>query len=247
MRLEGTVALVTGGTRRVGRAIVLELTRGGCDVAVHCRTPRTEADELVDLVRSMGRRAVVTVGELAEPSHWPRIVKSAVEQLGRLDVLINNASAFRTEGPDTLEAFDVAVWESMLRVNLLAPVGLCHCAKEYLQAHGGGAIVNLCDIWIDRPSPEHLSYCASKAALAAATKALARAFAPTVRVNAVSPGIAVFPNDYPPETRQRLVSRVPLNREGTPEEVAGLVRFLVEQGDYITGQVISIDGGRSLA
>ena len=107
-------------------------------------------------------------------------------------------------------------------------------------------MVNLCDISADRPWPDHLAYCVSKAGLVAATKAIARALAPGVCVNGVAPGIAVFPDSYSEDFRRRLVSRVPLARPGTPEEVAVLVRFLVESADYITGQIIPIDGGRSL-
>ena len=109
-----------------------------------------------------------------------------------------------------------------------------------------GKVVNICDIAAERPWSDHLAYCASKAGLVAATKALARALAPDIQVNGVAPGIAIFPDSYSDDLRRRLVSRVPLARPGTPEEVAVLVRFLVESADYITGQIIPIDGGRSL-
>jgi pteridine reductase len=125
-------------------------------------------------------------------------------------------------------------------------MALCHHARRFLAAQDGGQIVNLCDVSADRPWPEHLAYCASKAALGALTKALARALAPRIQVNGVAPGIAVFPEEYAQQLRRELTDRVPLGRAGTPEEVAKLVRFLVESGDYITGQIIAIDGGRGL-
>ncbi len=246
MKLDGTVALVTGGAKRVGRAIVLELARAGCGVAIHYRDSRGEAEELEAAVSAMGRHAVTVAGDLNEPASWPAIIRESVESLGRLDVLVNNASAFLTGEPDSIDAFDPGRWESMFRTNLVAPMALCHHARPHLDAHGCGKIINLCDISAERPWAEHLAYCSSKAALAALTKGLARAMAPGVQVNGVAPGIAVFPEEYEEKMRRKLTGQVPLRRPGTPEEVARLVRFLAEAGDYITGQIISIDGGRSL-
>ena len=134
----------------------------------------------------------------------------------------------------------------MLRVNLTAPVALAYHAQKHLAARGRGRIVNLCDISAERPWSTHLAYCASKAGLVAATKALAKALAPRITVNGVAPGIAEFPDEYSERTRQDLIAQVPLRRAGTPEEVAQLVRFLVESGDYLTGEIIAIDGGRGI-
>ncbi len=246
MNLDGTVALVTGGAKRVGRAIVLELARTGCNVAIHYRHSSCEAQGLVAEVTGMGRRAVAVCGDLNDPADWPAIIRQTIDGLERLDVLVNNASAFLTGGPDSIEAFSPSRWESMLRTNLVAPMALCHYARPYLEANGAGKIINLCDICADRPWAKHLGYCASKAGLVSLTKGLARSLAPRVQVNGVAPGIAVFPEAYPDELRRKLIGEVPLGRAGSPEEVARLVRFLVEEGDYITGQIIPIDGGRSL-
>lgn len=244
---ENTVALVTGGARRVGRAIVLELARSGCDVVVHHNRSADEAKSLVREVQGLGRRATAISGDLADRNSWQGIVRQAVDWCGRLDILVNNAAAFLTDGSDTIDAFDPERWETVLRTNLLAPAGLCHHARGHLAAHGNGRIVNLCDASTDRPWPSHLAYSVSKAALVAMTKALARALAPQIRVNGVAPGIVQFPDDYDAETRARLIRRVPLGRSGTPEDVAVLVRFLAEEGNYLTGQIIAVDGGRSLA
>ena len=246
MELVGKVALVTGGARRVGRAIVLELARAGCDVVVHLGRSQDDADSVVDEIRAMGRGAVSVSAPLEEPAAWKAIVDRAIGAFGRLDVLVNNASAFLTDAPDTLEAFDPQLWERMLRVNLLAPMGLCHHAAPHLSANGNGRIVNLLDIAVERPWSTHLAYVASKAALASMTRALAKALAPRVCVNGVSPGIAIFPEAYDEELRRELVEKVPLKRAGTPEDIARTVRFLVESGDYITGQIVNVDGGRSL-
>ena len=231
----------------MGRAIALELARAGCDISVHYRNSRADAEQVATEVIEMGRRAITVRGDLRDPDSWPAIIRQTVDALDGLDVLVNNASAFLTERPDTINAFDHVQWESIFRVNLVAPMALSHYARPHLEEHGRGRIVNLCDIVADRPWPAHVAYSASKAALAALTKALARALAPTVQVNGAAPGIAAFPDDYPDRLRRELIRRVPLGREGTPEEVAGLVRFLVEEGGYITGQVVAIDGGRSLA
>jgi pteridine reductase len=252
MKLSGTAALVTGGARRVGRAIVIELARAGCDVAIHCRRSRADAGELAAMVAEMGGRAAIVEGDLCQPASWPRVIEQTVGALGGLDILVNNASMFLPgqldmDKADSVEGFDSGLWESMLRVNVVAPAALCHHAREHLAARSRGRVVNLCDIAGDRPWPSALAYCASKAALAALTKGLARAMAPAVRVNGVAPGIAVFPDEYSTKLRESLTSQVPLGRAGTPEEVARLVRFLVESGDYITGQIVPIDGGRSIA
>lgn len=246
MSVEGSVALVTGGAKRVGRAIVLELASAGCDVAIHYRDSDAEAAQLATEVSALGRRAVTLEADLNDPTTWSGLVQQTVESLGGLDILINNASLFRTGESDTLEAFDPLRWEEMFRTNLLAPVALCRYAAEHLRAGGRGRVVNLGDVEADPPRPTALAYCTSKAALAAVTRGLARSLAPDVLVNGVAPGIAVFPDDYSPEQRDALTSLVPLQRAGTPEEVARLVRFLVESGDYLTGQIIPLDGGRSL-
>lgn len=246
MKLDGTVALVTGGARRVGRAIVLELGRAGCDVAIHCHRSKSEAAQLAEEVRGFGRRAAIVCTDLEDPASWSATIAQTVKAFGRLDVLINNAAVFLTERADTLAEFDHGQWESVLRTNLMAPAGLCHHALPYLSAGGCGKIINLCDAASDRPWPRHLTYCVSKAALAALTRGLARALAPTIQVNGVAPGIAIFPESYSAAQRRTLTQKVPLRREGSPEEVARLVRFLIEEGDYVTGQILDIDGGRSL-
>ncbi len=246
MKMDNTVALVTGGAKRVGRAIVLELADAGCDVAIQYRHSHVEAEALAEEVRAMQRRAAVIQADLADASSWPRIIDQTVAALGRLDVLVNNAAAFLCDAPDTIDGFSTAAWDRMIRLNLTAPVGLVHHARTHLAASGHGVVVNLGDACVDRPWPDHLAYSASKGALATVTACLARALAPRVRVNAVAPGIARFPDAYDEATRHRLIDRVPLARSGTVEEIAHAVRFLVESGDYITGQILAVDGGRSI-
>lgn len=246
MDLHHKVALVTGGALRVGRAIVLELARAGCRTAIHYRSSRDEALRLANAIAADGGEAATFAGDLNDPQTWQRLIAEVVERFGRLDVLVNNASAFLSDASDTIDRFDLAHWERMLRLNLIAPAGLCHHARPHLAANRCGRIINLCDISVERPWSEHLAYCASKAALVCLTRALAKALAPDVTVNGVSPGIAIFPDSYPQEQRDRLTARVPLRRAGTPEDIARAVRFLAESGDYVTGQILNVDGGRSV-
>lgn len=194
----------------------------------------------------MGRRCITLQAELSDSSTWESLISETMQQLGRLDILVNNASTFLTNSPGTIQSFDVQQWEQMYRVNLLSAAALAHYAEPFLKANGIGKIINLCDIGSKRPWPKHLSYCVSKGALDTLTLGLAKAMAPIVQVNGVAPGIAEFPVEFSMETRSKLIDKVPLARAGTPDEVAKLVRYLIEHGDYITGQIIPIDGGRSL-
>lgn len=239
-------ALVTGGARRVGRAIAIALARAGCDVAVHYNKSEDDARTAGSEIESSGGRAALIRGDLLDPAMHEHIIADTVDRLGRLDILINNASVFHDQKPDTIEALDEAVWEAMFRVNVTAPAALAHHAAAHLRRSGRGAIVNLLDAALDRPWRRHIAYQASKAALANLTRTLAKALAPDIRVNGVAPGIAVFPESYDAATRERLVRRVPLGRAGTPEDIAEAVCFLASGGPYVTGEIIRVDGGRAI-
>ncbi|MHC5108766.1 MAG: SDR family NAD(P)-dependent oxidoreductase [Planctomycetota bacterium] len=245
MNLTDQVALVTGAGRRVGRAISLELARAGCSVAVHFHTAREEADSLVREIRELGRQAVAIGADLTDPLSWSSLIRQTTDTMGGLGVLVNNASRFSAPGEDELADFDGHRWAEMLQINLTAPVGLVHHAAPWLR-RSRGRVVNLLDASLDTPWRGHLSYSASKAGLATMTRALARVLAPEVQVFGVSPGIAIFPEEFNEETRSRLVERVPLQREGGPQAVAVMVRALLEHGDYVTGEIIRVDGGRFL-
>jgi len=242
LKLEGSVALVTGGARRVGRAIALELAGAGCDIALHYHRSHGEAQDAADQIRAAGRRCEIVPGDLQRPEAAGEIVERTAAALGGLQILVNNACVFERM---TLESFSVDDWDRTMRINVTAPAALAAAARDHLR-RAGGKIINLCDIAADRPWPGYLAYCASKAALVCLTKALARALAPAVQVNGIAPGIAVFPEEYDEPTRQRLVDEVPLKRVGAPQDIARAVRFLVESGDYITGQILNVDGGRSI-
>ncbi len=243
MKCENAVALVTGAAKRVGRAIALELAAAGCDVAIHYHHSEADAGELVERIEKLGRRAIAVRGDLATSDVPACIVATVRRQLGGLDVLVNNASVFVA---DPEGGFDPAHWPRVFQINTFAPAALIAAAEDALIAGGRGKVVNLCDISADRPWKNHMAYCASKAALINVTRSAARRLAPHVQVNGVSPGIAVFPDNYDEKLREKLVAKVPLHRPGSPADIANAVRFLVEQADYVTGQIINVDGGRSI-
>lgn len=244
MELRDKVALVTGSGKRVGRAIALELAARGARIAVHYRASRDAAEEVAATIRACGGTAITTAADLTQVLDIQRMVRDVEVRLGYVDVLVNSASEFFETPLATLSDAD---WDRMLAANLKGPFQLIRRVAPTMQNRGGGRIVNLTDVYGERFLKNHLAYCVSKAGLAMLTKGLARELAPTVLVNAVAPGSVLWPDDYPEESRARLRQRIPLGREGTPEDVARAVRFLVEDGDYITGETLHVDGGKLIA
>ncbi len=242
MDLAERVVLVTGAGRRVGRAIAVRLAEAGCHLAVHYRTSAAEAAQTVETCRAAGARAEIFDADLADPAAAARLVQRVLSYFGRLDALVNSASVFE---PMMLDEFEVAAWDRTLRINLTAPLVLAHAARDELR-RARGRIVNLCDSATQRAWPDHLAYVVSKGALETLTRVLARALAPEVNVVGVAPGVAAWPDHYDQQMRDRLTRRIPLQRAGTPEDIAGTVHFLLRDGDYITGVVLPVDGGRHL-
>lgn len=240
MELSGRVALITGGARRVGRAIALRLARAGCHIGLHYSTSRDEAMQVGRECTALGVQVRLLEGDLAESATPSHLIETTLERFGRLDILVNNASTFT---PMSLEDFTPQEWDRTLRVNLTAPMALAFAARDALKL-AKGRIINLCDIATQRPWPTHLAYVVSKGGLDTLTKALARAFAPDVNVVGIAPGIAEFPAEYDEALRQRLIARVPLLRAGSPDDIAAAVHFILGEGDYITGTILPVDGGR---
>lgn len=240
MELDGRVVLVTGGSRRIGRAIALRLAQAGCRLGVHYFERRDAAAETTAACRGVGPDADIFAADLADPAAAAGLVADVLSRFGRLDVLVNNASVF---APMDLESFSAEAWERTLRVNVTAPMVLAHAARAAL-CDADGRIVNLCDAATGRPWPDHLAYMVSKGALETLTRVLARALAPGVNVVGIAPGVAAWPEHYDGQTRTRLTARIPLRRAGTPEDIAAAVHFVLREGDYITGAIIPVDGGR---
>nr|AIA15972.1 short chain dehydrogenase [uncultured bacterium] len=226
------VALVTGGAKRVGRAIVQRLVAGGFDVCITYH--HTEPD-----LAELGAAQSICV-DLADAKSLDA-VESAF-RWDRLDLLVNNASAYEQS---TLADVTLEHVRKMMAVHVESPLRLCQLFEKRLRA-SHGHIVNMIDLLAERPWPKYLAYCASKAALANLTLNLARTLAPEVTVNGIAPGVVAWPDDYPEDERLKYLKRVPLARPGTPQDVANLVHFLATEGSYITGQIIRLDGGRSI-
>lgn len=236
------VALITGGARRLGAAITTRLHADGYRVAIHCQQSTAEADALAARLNAVrAGSALMVQGDLGDEAIPAQIVAAVDARWGRLDALINNAAVFE---PLTLAASTPDAWTDTLDVNLRAPFLLAQAAAELLTA-AQGAIVNLTDIYADRPKAGFAIYCVSKAGLAGLTRALARELAPAVRVNAVAPGAILWPEGAAEAAQQALIDRTPLARCGEPTDIADAVSFLLG-ARYVTGQIIAVDGGRSL-
>lgn len=238
------VALVTGSARRLGAATVRRLHAEGFQVAIHCHTSRAQADALArELEEARPGSTLVLQADLAQFDRLPELVAGTVGRFGRLDGLVNNASAFF---PTPVGDTTPAQWDTLLASNARAPFFLAQAAAVHLR-QSRGAIVNMVDLYAERPLAGHTVYCMAKAALLAMTRSLALELAPQVRVNAVSPGAILWPEEGgEDEARRDMLERTPLDRTGTPEEIASAVHWLLREATYSTGQILYLDGGRRL-
>ena len=239
------VALVTGAARRIGAAVARALHRRGLDVVVHYRASHDDAQALAGALDRERPGTVTTFAcDLLHPEAPERLVSHAVARFGGLDVVINNASTFY---PTPVDSTTAAQFDDLVGTNLKAPFFISKAARPFLAA-GRGAIVNLADIHGRNPIAGYPAYCAAKAGLIMLTRALALEFGPQVRVNAVAPGIAIWPEgDDDVQAHERAEQLVPLRRPGSAEEVADTVTWLALDAPYTTGEVIAVDGGRGIA
>lgn len=241
------VILITGAARRVGAEIARSLHAAGASLLLHYRNSAVETEALAaELNAARPGSAACAAADLCEAAQLPRLVAIAIEKFGRLDALVNNASAFYAT---PLGGIDAAAWEDLIGSNLKGPLFLCQAAAPHLSA-AHGAIVNITDIHAERPLKNYPLYCIAKAGLLGLTRALALELAPHVRVNAVAPGPIQWPegkaaNDFDAQARQAIIAKTLLQREGSPADIARTVRFLLFEAPYVTGQVINVDGGRS--
>jgi len=242
--LNGKVALVTGGAKRVGEAIVRRLHAAGAQVALHYRGSEADAARLeAELLAARAGSAVRLRRDLLEPDAAELLVAAAVERFGRLDLVVNNASIFY---PRKVGRIEPRHWDELVGSNLRAPLFVSQAAAPHLR-QARGAIVNITDIHAERPLKGFLVYSVAKAGLAALTRALALELAPEVRVNAVAPGAIAWPEDgkFDNAERARIVATTPLGRIGNPADIAQAVHFLAT-ASFVTGQTVAVDGGRSV-
>ena len=238
------VALITGAARRVGATIARRLHAAGFDVALHYRSPGADLDALVADLESARRGSTLALqADLADTAASAALMPAILARFGRLDALVNNASSFY---PTPLGGIEEAQFDDLMATNARAPLFLAQAAADALRA-ARGAIVNLVDIYADRPIPRYLPYCMAKAALVALTYGLARELGPEVRVNAIAPGNILWStNPEKAETLAVVEQRTALKRQGAPEDIAGAALWLLRDAGYVTGQVLRVDGGRWL-
>jgi pteridine reductase len=245
--LQGKVVLITGGAKRVGASICRQLHANGAQLMIHYRTSVGEARALQsELNLQRPQSAAIIQGDLLNVSMLSNLVQETIGHFGRLDVLINNASSYY---PTEIGEIGDREWDDLVGSNLKAPLFLSQAAAPELRKQHG-CIVNITDMHVERPKKGYVVYSVAKAGLVTLTKSLAHELAPEVRVNAVAPGPVMWPEDNPQFDeiyRQRVVSQTLLKRLGQPEDVARAVLFLIKDAPFITGQVIAVDGGRSLS
>ena len=244
--MQGKVVLITGGAKRVGAAICRRLHGAGASLMLHYRASAGEARLLqAELNGARADSVALIQADLLDLKALPSLVDQTVQRFGRLDALVNNASSFYASPIGEITS---AIWDDLMGTNLRAPLFLAQAAAPALRK-AQGAIVNIADIHAERPLKSYIVYSVAKSGLVALTRSLARELAPEVRVNAVAPGPILWPDDdaFDEVSRQRIISHTLLKREGTPDDIAKAVHFLLADATYVTGETINVDGGRHIA
>jgi pteridine reductase len=242
--IEGNWALITGAGKRIGAVIAKRLHAAGANVAVHYFSSSSSADALVDELNGLRAGSAMAVGaDIRQTAQLKSMVEQVVDHAGALDILINNASSFY---PTPLGEVTEDSWGDLINSNLKAPLFLAQAALPHLRAARGN-IINMIDIHARRPLRHHHVYGAAKAGLEMLTRSLARDLAPEIRVNGIAPGAILWPEEGMPEgTKRYIIDRIPLGRPGEPDDIADTALFLVRDAPYVTGQIIAVDGGRSI-
>ncbi|MCK5395272.1 MAG: pteridine reductase [Gammaproteobacteria bacterium] len=237
-------ALITGGSKRIGAAISRLLHQAGYNVIIHYRLSEQAANELAKELNALrADSAKVIQGDLNSETIYNRLIEQAYQCWNRLDVLINNASSFY---PTPVGSITMDDWHNLINSNMKAPLFLAQAAAPYLKQTQGN-IINMIDVHGQRPMKDHPVYCAAKAGLGMLTMSLAKDLGPDIRVNGVSPGAILWPeNDISDHTKKLILKRTSLKRPGEPLDIAKTILFLIRDANYITGQIISVDGGRSI-
>jgi pteridine reductase len=243
-RLAGRTALVTGGARRVGAAIVRALHGAGANVAIHCHHSLAAARALAaELAAERADSTLVIAGDLLDAGALPGLIEQTQQRFADLHLLVNNASSFY---PTPLGAITLAQWDDLVGTNLRAPLLLTQAAAPALR-RTQGAVLNIVDIHGLRPLRDHAVYSVAKAGLIMLTRALARELAPEVRVNAIAPGPVLWPDaPMPQDRKQKIIDKTPLQRHGAPDDIARAVLFFASDAPFVSGQILAVDGGRSI-
>ena len=238
-KLEGCVALVTGGAKRVGRSIVEKLANEGADVVINYASSQAEAESLASAMRKRGRRALAIHADVAKKNEVERMFRTVEREFSRLDILVNNAGMFF---PANILQLSEEHWDQIMAVNLKSQFLCTQSAAPLLKKSGRGRVINISSLGGMLAWPKFTHYCVSKAGVIMLTRCLARALAPEILVNSVAPGTIQFPGELPDED---YIRRTPLRRTGTGSEIADAV-FYFATAEFVTGQILAVDGGRSL-
>lgn len=244
LSLENKVALITGSARRIGATIVRALHAAGADVVIHYRGSNDEARQLAaELNAQRPDSAATFAADLTRLAGIEQLAREASTWRPRLDILVNNASSFY---PTPVGTITEQQWDDLVGTNLKAPMFLSQAVLPMLR-DSRGVIINIVDIHAQRPLRDHPVYGSAKAGLVMLTRSLAKDLAPDIRVNGVAPGAILWPEDgMSDETKDAILDQVPLGKPGSPEDIAGAVLFLARDATYVTGQIVAVDGGRSL-
>ncbi len=244
MQASGKIALVTGAARRVGKAIALALAQRGAHVAISYNRSADEARQAVQEIEARGVRSLAVRGDIRRSGEVNAMVAQVIEHFGRIDILVNNASNYyKTPFQDLTEE----QWDDLVDTNLKGTFLVAKRVGDEMLKAGSGKIINLADWAGFRPYKDYIPYCVAKAGVIALTKALAKTLAPNIQVNAVAPGPVLLPEEFDDRVREAVVRATPLQRIGSPDDIAQTVVFLIEGSDFITGATIVVDGGRLIA
>jgi NAD(P)-dependent dehydrogenase (short-subunit alcohol dehydrogenase family) len=244
MILRDRVVLITGGAKRIGQAIALTMAQRGAVIAISYRRSHRDALKTVVRLKRLGTEAAAFRAELSSEREVKRLIDQVAKRYGRLDVLVNNAANFDRV---PFARLSERAWDAALDTNLKGPFLCALYASRLMRRHGGGKIINLADWAGVRPYRDYLPYCVSKAGVIGLTKALAKELAPSIAVNAIAPGPMLPPAGFNAKARERIARRVPLQRWGSPQDIANTALFLIEGTDFMTGSIVFVDGGQLIA
>ena len=237
------VALVTGGAVRVGRAISVALSAAGFRLGVNYSSSEAEAASLLEELRDNGAEGIAVRADVSERRQVDEMIGRVMQEFGRLDVVVNNAAVFDDR---PFPEVDEELWDRTLAINLRGPFNVAHAVSKIMLEAGRGRIINICGTAGVSPIGDYAPYCVSKAGLDMLTRCMAQALAPSIQVNGVAPGTVLFPEGTSDHHRRQVTAQIPGGAIGAPEDIAGAVEFLARAPDYITGTIITVDGGASL-
>jgi len=241
--VDNKTVLITGAAKRIGASIAEHLHETGMDIIIHHNTSDKEAYGLVKKLNEIRPDSATTVqANLEQQKSYSSLISNSIKFKGKIDVLINNASAFY---PTPINELNDAQWNEIININLKAPLFLAQLTAKSLRENKG-CIINIADIHANKPLKDHSIYSLSKAGLITLTQSLAKELAPTVRVNAISPGAITWPDEMDEKSKKIILEHTAMKKTGCMEDISKAVLFLIKDADYITGQVLNIDGGRTL-